>query len=434
MLSTASLSKRKRGLSNHSETKDIPPSPKIQIDNTRRKRLRIEIPLYLTNPDSSCLSAEQSYSPSSLFSANSPTSPGTLFDKLIAIDSNCTTASLTSLKTVNSPEFVRNTKPLPTVLTDPPSQKDSDESSPRSPSSLFSAESQVCPGILFDELAASKSNLTTATSTSPKTDNNPGPVCETKLVPALLTGPPIPGLFYEPELRIPKELADEVMRYCMTTYFQSPSVNQVMLFGRFSSFSSSAGLPPILLSLLDELSSSLRPWLPKSTYELLFPPVATQARQAIINLYKRGEGITPHVDLLGRYGDGIIGVSFGSGCTMRFDKFPSPVGSTNSSEIEHDMVERWDVYLPERSVIILSEDARYKWTHGIDKREEDYVSLLPGNISSSNPRSDQQERDQPGLESDLVPRTQIGRWIQRNMRLSVTFRWMLPGADIVGEA
>ena len=26
-----------------------------------------------------------------------------------------------------------------------------------------------------------------------------------------------------------------------------------------------------------------------------------------------------------------------------------------------------------------------------------------------------------------------GRWIGRDVRLSVTFRWLLPGADIVGD-
>jgi hypothetical protein len=215
---------------------------------------------------------------------------------------------------------------------------------------------------------------------------------------AFKTAPAIPGLFFDSSLLIPQELADSVLAFCMQTYFLSPADNQVMLFGRFSpcesSSKSTSGLPPILLSLLDKLSVLLQPVLPPETYSLLFPSNPTGARQAIINLYKTGEGITPHVDLLKRYGDGIIGVSFSSGCVMRFDKV-DPVPEDN----------RWDLFLPERSVIVLSKEARYGWTHGIDKKRRDLVSQSPSSES----------------------------WIERGVRMSVTFRWLLPGADVVGD-
>src|SRR5690606_23887213 len=116
----------------------------------------------------------------------------------------------------------------------------------------------------------------------------------------------------------------------------------------------------------------LRPLLPDETYDLLFPTVPTQARQAIINLYNPGEGITPHVDLLGRYDDGIMGVSFGSGTVMRFDRVEEPDDAMFDDDDEAAR-NRWDMYLPERCVIVLSEEARYDWTHGIDKRTKDYV-------------------------------------------------------------
>ncbi len=161
-----------------------------------------------------------------------------------------------------------------------------------------------------------------------------------------------------------------------------------------------SGLPQILLDLLDRMSTLLRPVVTPETYDMLFPTEPTQARQAIINLYQPGEGITPHVDLLGRYGDGIVGVSFSSGCVMRFDRVECKL----DGEIEP---RRWDVYLPERSMIILSKDARYGWTHGIDKKTRDFV------------------------ESE--PSTSGGTWIDRTTRISITFRWLLPGADVVGE-
>jgi len=237
-------------------------------------------------------------------------------------------------------------------------------------------------------------------------------------IPALLDAPEIPGLFFTPSLRIPQELAETVMAYCMETYFKAPGVNQIMLFERFISdcdlpSKSTSGFPSILLSLLDTLSSLLRPILLSKTHELLFPERPRQARQAILNLYQPGEGITPHVDLLGRFGDGIIGVSFGSGCVMRFDKVPS---ETREQGAEGEGNPRWELYLPERSVIVLSEEARYEWTHGIDERTEDFVSCEDGEDSEK--------------ECSALPK---GCWIGRDVRLSITFRWLLPGADIVGD-
>ena len=227
---------------------------------------------------------------------------------------------------------------------------------------------------------------------------------EDETVLAIRTAPPVAGLFFDPTVLLPQEIADEVVAFCMKTYFLTPQDNQVMLFGRFSacdpSLSSASGLPQILLDLLDRMSTLLRPVVPPETYDMLFPTEPTQARQAIINLYQSGEGITPHVDLLGRYGDGIVGVSFSSGCVMRFDKVECKL----DGEIEPH---RWDVYLPERSMIVLSGDARYGWTHGIDKKMRDFV------------------------ESEAS--TSGGSWIDRTTRISITFRWLLPGADVVGE-
>ncbi|KAF8967450.1 hypothetical protein BDZ97DRAFT_1916734 [Flammula alnicola] len=231
--------------------------------------------------------------------------------------------------------------------------------------------------------------------------------------PALRIGPPIPGLFFDSSMLLPQEIADSVVAFCMKTYFVSPLDNQVMLFSRFdpstsASNSTSTGLPRILLDLLDTLSSLLQPVIPPDTHALLFPAVPTRARQAIINLYRPGEGITPHVDLLGRYGDGIVGVSFSSGSVMRFEKVEEVTVCARSGD--EDTKKRWDVYLPERSVIVLTEDARYGWTHGIEKKTRDFVS------SSSDDTSGD------------------GSWIDREVRMSVTFRWLLPGADVVGDS
>ena len=216
------------------------------------------------------------------------------------------------------------------------------------------------------------------------------------------------------------------MLFCMKTYFSDPGANQVMLFGRFqppesssaedASSNSSSFPAPLqkLLAVLEHDLASTAPCLPQQTYDLLFPRVPTMARQAIINLYKPGEGITPHVDLLGRYGDGIMGVSFGSGCVMRFDRVEDV--NEGRPKAGADERSRWDLFLRRRSVVVLSEDARYAWAHGIDGRSGDWVV------------QDGQDLDQDGDTSE--PKCE---WLERGVRMSVTYRWLLPGADIVGE-
>ena len=272
-----------------------------------------------------------------------------------------------------------------------------------------------------------------------------GEIVDISLPAANRTAPPIPGLFFEPSLLLLQELADSVTSYCLDTYFKSsPGVNQVMLFTRFlsppssaaqisptiidnsdvmnSDLNADAGLPNILLELLETISTLLKPILPPPTYDLLFPVTPTSARQAIINLYHPGEGITPHIDLLGRYGDGIIGVSFNSSCVMRFDR-----ADPAESQCDRDKSARWDLYLPERSIIVLSREARYDWTHGIDKRKGDYVSLLPTDQVTSRPDTNASDISSSSM------RASDGTWIDRGTRLSITFRWLLPGADVVGN-
>jgi len=127
-----------------------------------------------------------------------------------------------------------------------------------------------------------------------------------------------------------------------------------------------------------------------------------------VNHYKPGEGITPHVDLLDRYGDGIIGICLASGCVMQFQrasKDPSKNTYTSRPAIE-PTESRSDVYLPSGCVYVMSGEARYDWTHGIAGRERDWIEDETG---SSN-----------------------GVWVDRSLRVSITFRWLLPGADVVG--
>ena len=82
--------------------------------------------------------------------------------------------------------------------------------------------------------------------------------------------------------------------------------------------------------------------------------------------------MSDHIDLLDRYDDGIVGVSFISSCVMRF------------RNPDHGQPHHTNSYLPARSIVALVGDARYKWTHGIPSRRSDLVkdeselkSLIP---------------------------------------------------------
>ncbi|KIY68388.1 hypothetical protein CYLTODRAFT_421606 [Cylindrobasidium torrendii FP15055 ss-10] len=212
--------------------------------------------------------------------------------------------------------------------------------------------------------------------------------------------PAIPGFYFDPALRLPQDLCDEMVSHCLGTYFTAPHVDQIMLFCRGGTPEHPpTGLPPVFLSLLGTLSTVLRPIIPPEVHALMFPASTTLARQAIINKYNVGDGITAHVDLLRRYGDGIIGVSFGSGCVMHFARAQEGTEQdmVQGSEIHH-------LYLPERSVLVMSGESRFKWMHGIEKRGMDRVVTEAGD----------------GEE-----------WLERTMRISVTFRWLLPGADVL---
>lgn len=94
-------------------------------------------------------------------------------------------------------------------------------------------------------------------------------------------------------------------------------------------------------------------WVEKIAARLPF-----EADQAIVNEYLLGQGISAHVDCVPCFGDMIASLSLGSGAIMQF---------TNAGHKE-------EIYLEPRSLIILSGEARYKWTHAIPARKSDMVN------------------------------------------------------------
>ncbi|WVQ98001.1 hypothetical protein IAU59_005121 [Kwoniella sp. CBS 9459] len=198
--------------------------------------------------------------------------------------------------------------------------------------------------------------------------------------------PSIPGLWIFPSV-LPNDIArNTVNALGNVDVFSGGSRDQVMLFEAPKHLSANSSLPAYIHKLLNDVRELLQPYITVETARTLFDQPL--ARQVILNLYPPGEGITPHIDLPNRYADGIIGCSLIGGCVMTFQKGE----------------ERHDVYLPPRTVYILSGESRWEWTHGIEGREHDVVEREGGQ----------------GRETIL-----------RDLRVSVTFRWMKEGADIL---
>ncbi len=99
-------------------------------------------------------------------------------------------------------------------------------------------------------------------------------------------------------------------------------------------------------------------WLEELAKELCedghMPEVADQV---IVNNYKPRQGISRHIDCEPCFEDTIVSLSLGSGCFMDF---------TNK-----DKTEKFPVWLAPRSIVVLKDEARYEWLHGIAPRKSD---------------------------------------------------------------
>lgn len=84
--------------------------------------------------------------------------------------------------------------------------------------------------------------------------------------------------------------------------------------------------------------------------------------QVIVNEYLPGQGISAHVDQPNVFGDEIVSVSLASPVIMRFCLHRNSV-----SKIE-------DVVLMRRSAVVLTGEARYKFTHEIAGRTKDKLN------------------------------------------------------------
>lgn len=100
-------------------------------------------------------------------------------------------------------------------------------------------------------------------------------------------------------------------------------------------------IPPLCLQVADTFAS---------TCDLVQSVLPTRPfDQLIVNEYVPGQGISAHTDAA-VFGACIVSLSLGSGCVMRFSRN----GHANV-----------DVFLPPRSAVFLTGDARKLWKHAI---------------------------------------------------------------------
>ena len=78
--------------------------------------------------------------------------------------------------------------------------------------------------------------------------------------------------------------------------------------------------------------------------------------QCIVNEYYRNQGVAPHIDNL-LFGPVISGLSIGDDGVMSFSRVNSMM-----------QIERFECFLPRRSVVMLSGPARYDWKHSIQSK------------------------------------------------------------------
>ena len=84
-------------------------------------------------------------------------------------------------------------------------------------------------------------------------------------------------------------------------------------------------------------------------------PISFHPDQLTVNHYNPGQGIPPHIDTHSAFEDPILSLSLNSAVVMEFKN-----------------KETVCVLLPRRSLLIMSGESRYAWTHGIIPRKYDF--------------------------------------------------------------
>lgn len=112
----------------------------------------------------------------------------------------------------------------------------------------------------------------------------------------------------------------------------------------------------------DDYLGELPDWLSPLAQQLVAHKIFTAAPdQVIINEYLPGQGIAPHVDCVPCFNNTIVSLSLLSACEMNFKNMVHPEIKSN-------------LYLKQKSLLVLKERSRFEWTHGIAPRKSDLIN------------------------------------------------------------
>ncbi|XP_022631641.1 alkylated DNA repair protein alkB homolog 8 isoform X2 [Vigna radiata var. radiata] len=108
--------------------------------------------------------------------------------------------------------------------------------------------------------------------------------------------------------------------------------------------------------------------------------------QLTVNEYPPGVGLSPHIDTHSAFEDLIFSLSLSGPCIMEFRRYEngdwlpkvasSSIAKTENTE-DQSTFKRRAIYLPPRSLLLLSGEARYAWHHYIPHHKIDKVN---GNV------------------------------------------------------
>jgi alkylated DNA repair dioxygenase AlkB len=82
--------------------------------------------------------------------------------------------------------------------------------------------------------------------------------------------------------------------------------------------------------------------------------------QLIVNEYLPGQGIAPHVDCVSCFAERVFSLSLGSICLLTMRHTETAVEAC--------------ILLEPGTLLILADEARYRWTHGIAARKKDVIA------------------------------------------------------------
>jgi len=159
----------------------------------------------------------------------------------------------------------------------------------------------------------------------------------------------IPGFHYVKDW-ISSEQQDEIMKFLDSVEWSTELKRRVQHYGYHFDYKTSE----ISETPIEPIPSVLQPMI-KRLKEEFFDGVLPD--QLIVNEYIPGQGIGPHTDRTHCFGPTVASISMLSPVVMDFSNCKT--------------LEKRALKLEPCSILVLKDDARYRWTHGIGQRDKD---------------------------------------------------------------